>query len=82
MKQLDFRVVPFGDVHFAWRPEGFYLFSLSDTYVDPKFLDYKDRFPQSESSNYILQSRRKANETIWPSISLLKITPLILTGLK
>ena len=41
--------VPFGDVHLAWRPEGFYLFSLSDTYVDPNFLDYKDRFPQSES---------------------------------
>ena len=40
---------PFGDVHLAWRPEGFYLFSLSDTYVDPNFLDYKDRFPQSES---------------------------------
>ena len=41
--------VPFGDVHLAWRPEGFYLFSLSDTYVDPNFLDYKDRFPLSEA---------------------------------
>ena len=41
--------VPFGDVHLTWRPEGFYLFSLSDTYVDPKFLDYRDRFPVSEA---------------------------------
>ena len=41
--------VPFGDVHLAWGPEGFYLFSLSDTYVDPNFLDYKDNFPMSET---------------------------------
>jgi hypothetical protein len=41
--------VPFGDVHLAWRPEGFYLFSLSDTFVDPNFLDYKDNFPRSET---------------------------------
>jgi hypothetical protein len=41
--------VSFGDVHLAWRPEGFYLFSLADTYVDPSFLDYKDRFPLSEA---------------------------------
>ncbi|HYA43451.1 MAG TPA: hypothetical protein VEF34_19270 [Syntrophobacteraceae bacterium] len=41
--------VPFGDVHLTWRPEGFYLFSLSNTYVDPNFLDYKDRFPKSEA---------------------------------
>jgi hypothetical protein len=41
--------VPFGDVHLAWGPEGFYLFSLSDTYVDPNFLDYKGSFPESEA---------------------------------
>jgi hypothetical protein len=41
--------VPFGEVHLTWRPEGFYLFSLSDTYVDPNFLDYKDSFPRSEA---------------------------------
>src|SRR5208337_4627595 len=41
--------VPFGNVHLTWRPEGFYLFSLSDTYVDANFLDYKDSFPQSEA---------------------------------
>jgi hypothetical protein len=41
--------VPFGDVHLAWGPEGFYLFSLSDTYVDPNFLDYKGDFPASEA---------------------------------
>ncbi len=41
--------VPFGDVHLAWGPEGFYLFSLSDTYVDPGFLDYNGNFPESEA---------------------------------
>ena len=41
--------VPFGDVHLAWAPEGFYLFSLSDTYVDPAFLDYTGSFPESEA---------------------------------
>ncbi|MGO8944031.1 MAG: hypothetical protein ACLQJ7_10200 [Syntrophobacteraceae bacterium] len=41
--------VPFGDVHLTWRPEGFYLFSLSDTHVDPSFLDYKGSFPRSEA---------------------------------
>ncbi|MGD0398802.1 MAG: hypothetical protein ABSC04_07805 [Syntrophobacteraceae bacterium] len=41
--------VPFGDVHLTWRPEGFYLFSLSDTYVDPNFLEYKAGFPRSEA---------------------------------
>ncbi len=41
--------VPFGDVHLAWTPEGFYLFSLSDTYVDPNFLDYRGNFPLSEA---------------------------------
>jgi hypothetical protein len=41
--------VPFGDVHLTWRPEGFYLFSLSNTYVDPNFLDYKGGFPESEA---------------------------------
>ncbi len=41
--------VPFGDVHIAWRPEGFYLFSASTTYVDPEFLDYRETFPLSEA---------------------------------
>jgi len=41
--------VPFGDVHLAWRPEGFYLFSISNTYVDPGFLDYRGSFPRSEA---------------------------------
>ncbi len=41
--------VPFGDVHLAWSPEGFYLFSLSNTYFDPDFLDYRKRFPYSEA---------------------------------
>jgi hypothetical protein len=41
--------VPFGDVHLTWKPEGFYLFSLSNTYFDPKFLDYRDAFPKSEA---------------------------------
>ncbi len=33
----------------AWSPEGFYLFSLADTYVDPNFLDYHGSFPLSEA---------------------------------
>ncbi|MCE5335538.1 MAG: hypothetical protein LLG06_13220 [Desulfobacteraceae bacterium] len=41
--------VPFGDVHLTWRPEGFYLFSISNTYVDPNFLDYRGSFPRSEA---------------------------------
>lgn len=41
--------VPFGDIHLAWKPEGFYLFSLANTYVDPDFLDYDVNFPQSEA---------------------------------
>ena len=42
---------PFGDVHLAHGDRRVFTssFSLSDTYVDPKFLDYKDRFPESES---------------------------------
>jgi len=36
-------------VHLAWGPEGFYLFSLADTYVDPNFLDYTGNFPESEA---------------------------------
>ena len=41
--------VPFADVHLTWRPEGFYLFSLSDVYLNPDFLDYRDEFPKSEA---------------------------------
>ncbi len=41
--------VPFAEVHLAWRPEGFYLFSLSDVYLDPNFLDYGNEFPKSEA---------------------------------
>jgi len=41
--------VPFGDVHLAWKPEGFYLFSLANTYVDPDFLDHGETFPYSEA---------------------------------
>jgi hypothetical protein len=41
--------VPFGDVHLAWKPEGLYLASLANTYVDPDFLHYNGEFPLSES---------------------------------
>lgn len=41
--------VPFGDVHLAWAPQGFYLFSLADIYVDPDFLDHRGDFPHSEA---------------------------------
>lgn len=41
--------VPFGDIHLAWAPEGIYLMSISNTYFDPKFLDYQGEFPLSEA---------------------------------
>ncbi|MGC9195199.1 MAG: hypothetical protein ACP5IL_07065 [Syntrophobacteraceae bacterium] len=41
--------VPFADVHLAWKPEGFYLFSLSNVYLNPDFLDYSGEFPKSEA---------------------------------
>jgi hypothetical protein len=47
--QVEAPHVPFGDVHLAWRPEGFYMFSLSDTFVDLNFLDYQGSFPSSEA---------------------------------
>ena len=47
--QVEAPHVPFGDIHLAWRPEGFYIFSISDTFVDLKFLDYQGRFPLSEA---------------------------------
>ena len=50
---LDFQTpppyVPFGDVHLAWTPEGLYLASLANTYVDPAFLAYQGEFPLSET---------------------------------
>ncbi|MGC8490623.1 MAG: hypothetical protein ACP5SH_02685 [Syntrophobacteraceae bacterium] len=41
--------VPFAEVHLTWRPEGFYLFSLSNVYVNPDFLAYSGQFPRSEA---------------------------------
>ena len=41
--------VPFGDVHMTWTPEGLYLASLANTYVDPRFLSYQGDFPLSEA---------------------------------
>ncbi len=41
--------VPFAEVHLAWRPEGFYLFSLSDVYLNPDFLACGGNFPKSEA---------------------------------
>ena len=50
---LDFHTpspyVPFGDVHLAWSPEGLYLATLANTYVDPAFLAYQGEFPLSET---------------------------------
>jgi hypothetical protein len=50
---LDFHTpspyVPFGDVHLAWAPEGLYLATLANTYVDPAFLAYQGDFPLSET---------------------------------
>lgn len=41
--------VPFGDIHLAWRPEGLYVASIANTYVDPRLLDYQGDFPLSEA---------------------------------
>ncbi|MDR3568626.1 MAG: hypothetical protein P4L43_11430 [Syntrophobacteraceae bacterium] len=41
--------VPFADVHLTWKPEGFYLCSLSDVYLNPDFLACGDEFPKSEA---------------------------------
>lgn len=41
--------VPFGDVHLAWAPEGLYLATLANTFVDPAFLAYQGEFPLSET---------------------------------
>lgn len=41
--------VPFGDVHMAWAPEGLYLASMANTYVDPRLLAYEGDFPLSET---------------------------------
>ena len=47
--------VPFGDVHLAWAPEGLYLATLANTYVDPGFLAYQGEFPLSETFQIHLQ---------------------------
>jgi hypothetical protein len=41
--------VPFGDIHLAWKPEGLYVASIANTYVDPRLLDYQGDFPLSEA---------------------------------
>jgi hypothetical protein len=41
--------VPFGDVHVTWTPEGIYLASIANTYVNPTFLSYEGEFPSSEA---------------------------------
>ena len=41
--------VPFGDVHLAWAPEGLYLATLANTYVDPAFLANAEEFPLAET---------------------------------
>jgi hypothetical protein len=50
---LDFQTpppyVPFGDVHLVWAPEGLYLATLANTFVDPQFLAYQSEFPLSET---------------------------------
>ncbi len=47
--------VPFGDFHLCWKPEGLYLASIANTFVDPLFLDYKGEFPQAEAFQIHLQ---------------------------
>lgn len=47
--------VPFGDVHLAWTPEGLYLATLANTFVDPEFLAYQGDFPLGETFQIRLQ---------------------------
>jgi hypothetical protein len=55
--------VPFGDVHLAWAPEGLYLATLANTFVDPEFLAYQGEFPLSETFQIHVQvgSSKKVN---------------------
>lgn len=41
--------VPFGDIHLSWTPEGLYVATIANTYVDPQFLAYSGEFPKSEA---------------------------------
>ncbi len=41
--------VPFGDLHLSWGPEGLYLATISNTFVDPGFLAFEGEFPESEA---------------------------------
>ncbi|MGV8073165.1 MAG: hypothetical protein AB2L11_01195 [Syntrophobacteraceae bacterium] len=54
---------PFGDVHLAWSPEGIYLASIANTYVDPAFLAYEGDFPLSEAFqiHFVVQVGEKIN---------------------
>lgn len=47
--------VPFGDVHLTWRPEGFYLAAIANTYVDPGFMAYDGEFPLRETFHISFQ---------------------------
>jgi hypothetical protein len=52
--------VPFGDIHMTWRPEGLYLASIANTYVNPQLLAYSGEFPSSEA--FRLHLRIDANK--------------------
>jgi hypothetical protein len=56
--------VPFAEVHLTWRPEGFYLFSLSNVYLNPDFLAYSGQFPKSEAFqlHFTLQGNGAPNQ--------------------
>lgn len=41
--------VPFGDVHMTWAPEGLYVASIANTFVDPDFLHFTGEFPLTET---------------------------------
>ncbi len=62
---LDFQTpppyVPFGDVHLAWAPEGLYLATLANTFVDPEFLAYRGDFPLAETFQIRLQVESSGN---------------------
>jgi len=73
--QVEAPHVPFGDIHLAWRPEGFYIFSLSDTFVNPNFLDYKGSFPYLETFQLHFAMENAGKRTHFASFLVPEINP-------
>ena len=86
---LDFQTpppyVPFGDVHLSWAPEGLYLATLANTFVDPQFLAYQGEFPLPETFQIHLMvstSGTRERPNITPFTSSLNPIRFSLTALR